>query len=57
VCDDGRGSTQLPTAAHGGGFGLVGLEERVTALGGELHTGPRPGHGWQVQALFPAPER
>jgi signal transduction histidine kinase len=57
VCDDGRGSTQLPTAAHGDGFGLVGLRERVTALGGELHTGPRPGHGWQVQALFPAPER
>ncbi|MGW1779393.1 sensor histidine kinase [Streptomyces sp. NPDC002143] len=55
VVDDGRGGTQLPAEAHGGGFGLVGLRERVTALGGELHTGPVPaGHGWQVRALFPA---
>ncbi|WP_405870897.1 MULTISPECIES: sensor histidine kinase [unclassified Streptomyces] len=55
VSDDGRGGTQLPAAAHGGGFGLVGLRERVTALGGELHTGPRAaaGHGWEVRALFP----
>jgi signal transduction histidine kinase len=55
VCDDGRGGTQLPAAAHGGGFGLVGLRERVTALGGELRTGPRAaaGHGWEVRALFP----
>ncbi|WP_443059517.1 sensor histidine kinase [Streptomyces sp. NBC_00443] len=54
VADDGRGGTQLPAAAHGGGFGLVGLKERVTALGGELHAGPRGGAGWEVRALFPA---
>jgi signal transduction histidine kinase len=54
VTDDGRGGTQLPYAAHGGGFGLVGLTERVTALGGELHAGPQPGHGWQLRALLPA---
>lgn len=54
VSDDGRGGTQLPAAAHGGGFGLVGLSERVTALGGELHAGPRTGHGWELRALFPA---
>ncbi len=53
VMDDGRGGTQLPDAAHGGGFGLVGLKERVTALGGELHAGPRGGHGWEVRAAFP----
>ncbi|MCX4763608.1 histidine kinase [Streptomyces sp. NBC_01275] len=54
VCDDGRGGTQLPAEAHGGGFGLVGLTERVTALGGELHAGPtRTGHGWEVRARFP----
>ncbi|MDF3149127.1 sensor histidine kinase, partial [Streptomyces sp. T21Q-yed] len=39
---------------HGGGFGLVGLKERVTALGGELHAGPRGGVGWEVRAVFPA---
>ncbi|CAM5326979.1 putative Sensor histidine kinase YfiJ [Streptomyces afghaniensis 772] [Streptomyces afghaniensis] len=58
VTDDGRGGTQLPEAAHGGGFGLVGLTERVTALGGELRAGPRGGvegeAGWQVTAVFPA---
>ncbi|MGW0824633.1 sensor histidine kinase [Streptomyces sp. NPDC002845] len=53
VTDDGRGGTQLPEAARGGGFGLVGLTERVTALGGHLRTGPRPGHGWEVRAVFP----
>ncbi len=30
---------------RGGGFGLVGLKERVTALGGELDAGRRAGHG------------
>ncbi|GGW46917.1 hypothetical protein GCM10010320_29020 [Streptomyces caelestis] len=58
VTDDGHGGTQLPEAAHGGGFGLVGLTERVTALGGALHAGPRGGvdgaAGWQVRAVFPA---
>ena len=54
VTDDGRGGTQLPAAAHGGGFGLVGLTERVTALGGELRAGPRAGGGWEVRAVFPA---
>ncbi|WP_189321926.1 sensor histidine kinase [Streptomyces flaveus] len=55
VTDDGRGGTQLPAAAHGGGFGLVGLTERVTALGGELHAGPRGGgYGWEVRGVFPA---
>ncbi|MGW0758551.1 sensor histidine kinase [Streptomyces sp. NPDC002814] len=54
VADDGRGGTQLPAAAHGGGFGLVGLKERVTALGGELEAGPRGGVGWEVRAVFSA---
>ncbi|MER7561457.1 histidine kinase [Streptomyces sp. NPDC097941] len=53
VSDDGRGGSQLPPAAHGGGFGLVGLKERVTALGGELHAGPRAEYGWEVRALLP----
>ncbi|KMS76192.1 histidine kinase [Streptomyces viridochromogenes] len=57
VADDGRGGTQLPAAAHGGGFGLVGLKERVTALGGELHAGPRGGVGWEVRAVIPAGKR
>ncbi|WP_133910908.1 sensor histidine kinase [Streptomyces sp. NBC_00582] len=55
IRDDGRGGTQLPAEAHGGGFGLVGLTERVTALGGELRAGPgHSGTGWEVRARFPA---
>ncbi|WP_030037646.1 sensor histidine kinase, partial [Streptomyces resistomycificus] len=53
VTDDGHGGTQLPEAARGGGFGLVGLKERVTALGGNLYAGPCVGHGWEVRALLP----
>ncbi|MFI7017306.1 histidine kinase [Streptomyces sp. NPDC050164] len=54
VRDDGRGGTRIPQAARGGGFGLVGLTERVTALGGELRTGPRAtGQGWEVTAVLP----
>ncbi|GGW45331.1 ATP-binding protein [Streptomyces caelestis] len=54
VRDDGRGVTRLPKAARGGGFGLVGLTERVTALGGKLRTGPRSDRqGWEVIATLP----
>ncbi|MGW1022944.1 sensor histidine kinase [Streptomyces sp. NPDC002577] len=54
VRDDGRGGAGLPHAARGGGFGLVGLTERVAALGGELHAGPRRPHGWEVAAVLPS---
>ncbi|MFJ9561167.1 hypothetical protein ACIRQQ_14160 [Streptomyces fuscichromogenes] len=46
------GCTQLPAVAHGEGFGLVGLQERVSALGGRLGAGPRDGVGWQVRTVF-----
>ncbi|WP_436759742.1 sensor histidine kinase [Streptosporangium sp. V21-05] len=50
VDDDGGGHSQ---AADRGGFGLVGLTERVEVLGGSLSAGPEPG-GWRVEALVPA---
>ncbi|MGW0821109.1 sensor histidine kinase [Streptomyces sp. NPDC002845] len=53
VRNDGRGGSRLPAAARGGGFGLVGLTERVTALGGELRAGPCPGQGWEITAMLP----
>ncbi|MEV0663400.1 sensor histidine kinase [Actinomadura luteofluorescens] len=51
VRDDGRGrgGRRLPS----GGFGLTGLGERVGALGGRLHAGPRPEGGWEVVARLP----
>jgi signal transduction histidine kinase len=35
------------------GYGLVGMRERVEALGGELRAGPLPGAGWTVRASLP----
>ncbi|WP_045559634.1 ATP-binding protein [Streptomyces sp. FxanaA7] len=57
VRDNGRGSAPMPHAARGGGYGIVGLAERVTALGGTLHTGPREDHGWEVVARLPSVRR
>jgi signal transduction histidine kinase len=37
----------------GGGFGLVGMAERVEALGGRLTAGPTPEGAWEVCAVFP----
>lgn len=37
----------------GGGFGLVGMAERVEALGGRLYAGPNAEGAWEVTAHFP----
>ncbi len=38
------------------GYGLVGMRERVDALGGTFHAGPA-GETWRVRAVFPTTER
>jgi signal transduction histidine kinase len=55
VDDDGAGTgTGTGPRPAGPGLGLLGMRERVTALGGRLHAGPRDGGGFQVRAEFPA---
>ncbi|MFD5828486.1 sensor histidine kinase, partial [Lentzea sp. NPDC060358] len=47
VVDNGTGRP-----AHSGGFGLVGMRERVDELGGRFFAGPT-GEGWLVTAELP----
>ena len=51
VDDDGQGSG---TRSAGPGLGLIGMRERVSALGGRLRAGPQDGGGFQVRAELPA---
>jgi signal transduction histidine kinase len=62
VVDDGR----MATASPGGGLGLIGMRERVEAIGGTLHAGPvdrtvagsvggQGASGWVVRAWVPRP--
>lgn len=41
-----------PRVTDGSGLGLAGLSTRVSALGGEFHSGPTP-DGWLVEARLP----
>lgn len=50
VTDDGEHSLSGPRQP---GYGLVGMAERMSLLGGTLEAGPNPGHGWTVQATIP----
>jgi signal transduction histidine kinase len=56
VTDDAPAASS-PRFPHAGGYGLVGMRERVEALGGTLSAGPRPAAGWSVFAALPAPGR
>lgn len=57
VADDGDGSkSSAPEgpSVPGAGFGIIGLTERVTALGGNMTAGlPDSGRGWRVSAEIP----
>jgi signal transduction histidine kinase len=49
----GAPTVRLPS----GGNGLLGMRERVTALGGGFASGPTPEGGFRVSALLPSPSR
>ncbi|GAA3837789.1 histidine kinase [Sphaerisporangium flaviroseum] len=48
-----RSSSDPRVSKLGGGFGLVGMAERVNALGGTLVAGPTSEGAWEVRAWFP----
>lgn len=47
------GGSTLSAASTGNGHGLIGLRERLAVYGGTLHTGPRPGGGYHLEAVIP----
>ncbi|WP_306335373.1 sensor histidine kinase [Streptomyces sp. KL118A] len=49
----GRAMDRTPPGGRGG-LGLIGLRERVSALGGGLEAGPLPDGGWRLRATLPA---
>ncbi|HSI81023.1 MAG TPA: GAF domain-containing sensor histidine kinase [Solirubrobacterales bacterium] len=49
--DDGAG---FDTATADGGFGLVGMRERISLVGGKLAIESEPGHGTELRAEVPA---
>ncbi len=49
VHDDGEAARPVPTT----GYGLLGMAERATLLGGSCRAGPDPAGGWTVEATLP----
>ena len=56
VDNDGQGAAggTAGTRLSGRGLGLVGMRERVSALGGRLQAGPQDDGGFRVRAELPA---
>lgn len=57
IHDDGCGFTPAGEPAAAGQRGMAGMHERATALQGTLQVASQPGHGTQIDALFPWPPR
>jgi signal transduction histidine kinase len=54
IADDGRGAPAESNEAAG--FGLVGVRERVEAVGGTVAIRARPGSGFELAVEVPCPE-
>ncbi|MEU6298050.1 sensor histidine kinase [Streptomyces erythrochromogenes] len=53
VRDNATGGPRARPRFRPSGFGLIGLTERLTELGGELDCGPLPEGGWELTAAIP----
>jgi signal transduction histidine kinase len=51
VCDDGKG---FDTQGISAGFGLVGMQDRVSLVGGSMQVDSEPGAGTTVRGQVPA---
>ncbi|WP_432748136.1 sensor histidine kinase [Streptomyces sp. NBC_00056] len=55
ILDNGPGAEQ--PSPDSGGHGLLGMRERVAAIGGSCSAGPRYGGGFRVHAILPVQAR
>lgn len=55
IRDNGRGN--VSEAVPGSGFGLIGMRERVQALGGSFSITGKPGNGTELCAVIPLDQR
>ena len=53
VEDTGPGPGHEVVRGQGSGLGLAGMHERLAAVGGSVHAGPREGGGWSVEVQVP----
>jgi PAS domain S-box-containing protein len=56
ISDDGKGfdvKAARAQTSHGGGFGLLAMQERTALSGGTLTIDSTPGEGSKITALFP----
>ncbi|WP_030666571.1 sensor histidine kinase [Streptomyces rimosus] len=49
-----RAGAEPPAPGPASGYGLLGLTERMSALGGTLEYGPTGDRGWRIAATLPA---
>jgi signal transduction histidine kinase len=55
LAHQGQANSKHANLSQGPGLGLVGMRERVSALGGRLQAGPQSAGGFRVRAEIPVP--
>ncbi len=58
ICDDGKGfdARALRKERSSGGFGLIGMGERIQMMEGTFEIQSSPGHGMKFHAVIPVHE-